>query len=158
MERSYCFPSFLLLNSITHWSQLSGQIISRFYCVPLVVSQLIFGPKPSCSSQVTVCHSRGAVLSLSKGLSKCCFFIYAYFFWLIFKNIYLFLRERESVCEQGCKQGRGRGREIQRIQSGLCTDSREPYAGLELINHEITTWAEVGRLTDWVIQASLVDF
>lgn len=84
MESFYCFPSFLLLNSITYWSQLSGQIISRFYCVPLVVSQLIFGPKSFCSSQVTVCHSLRVVLSLSKGLSKCCFFTYAYFFGWFF--------------------------------------------------------------------------
>ena len=31
----------------------------------------------------------------------------------------------------------------------------EPNAGLELMNHEIMTWAEVGRLTDWATQAPL---
>ena len=31
--------------------------------------------------------------------------------------------------------------------------STEPDAGLELTDWEITTWAEVGRLTDWATQA-----
>ena len=31
----------------------------------------------------------------------------------------------------------------------------EPDAGLKLADHEIVTWAEVGRLTDWATQASL---
>ena len=33
--------------------------------------------------------------------------------------------------------------------SGLCADSREPDAGLELMNHKIMTWAKVGCLTNW---------
>ena len=33
--------------------------------------------------------------------------------------------------------------------------STEPDAGLELINHEIMTWAEVGRSTDWATLAPL---
>ena len=31
----------------------------------------------------------------------------------------------------------------------------EPEAALELVNHEIMTWAEVSRSTDWATQAPL---
>ena len=47
-------------------------------------------------------------------------------------------------------------RERQRIWRGVCTDSRESYAGFELTNREIMTWAEVGRLTDWATQVPLL--
>ena len=33
--------------------------------------------------------------------------------------------------------------------------STEPDAGLELMDHEIMTWAQVGRLTDWATQTPL---
>ena len=49
--------------------------------------------------------------------------------------MFLFIFERESVCEQG--RGRERGR--QRIQSRLCADSNEPDVGLRLTNREIMT-------------------
>ena len=39
--------------------------------------------------------------------------------------------------------------------SRLWAVSTEPNAGLDLTNCEIMTWAEVGRLTDWAIQAPL---
>ena len=39
------------------------------------------------------------------------------------------------------------------IQSGLRADRREPDVELELTNHEIMTWAKVGRLTNWATQA-----
>ena len=42
------------------------------------------------------------------------------------------VRERES--RGGAESGGG-----QRIQSGFCADSREPYEGLELTNYEIMT-------------------
>ena len=38
--------------------------------------------------------------------------------------------------------------------SRLWAVSTEPDTGLELINCEIMTWAEVGCLTDWATQAS----
>ena len=37
--------------------------------------------------------------------------------------------------------------------SRLWAISPEPDAGLEFTDHEIVTWAEVGRLTDWATQA-----
>ena len=46
----------------------------------------------------------------------------------------MFIFERESV-QEGWEKERGG----QRIQSRLCTDSREPNAGLKLMNHEIMT-------------------
>ena len=39
--------------------------------------------------------------------------------------------------------------------SRLWAVSTEPDAGLELMDREIMTWAEVGRLTDWATQAPL---
>ena len=53
------------------------------------------------------------------------------FFFLMF--IYFLERKRERTSREGAET---RG---QRIQSRLCTDSREPDAGLELTNHEIMT-------------------
>ena len=47
------------------------------------------------------------------------------------------MREKEKEQEQEEKGQRERGR--QRIQSGLCADSREPDVGLELTNREIMT-------------------
>ena len=47
-------------------------------------------------------------------------------------------RERDTVSEVG---------------SRLWAVSTQPDAGLELTNHEIVTWAEVGHLTDWATQA-----
>ena len=40
--------------------------------------------------------------------------------------------------------------------SRLWAISPEPDAGLELMDREIVTWAEVGRLTDWATQAPLL--
>ena len=37
--------------------------------------------------------------------------------------------------------------------SRLWSVSREPNVGLEPMNREIMTWAEVGHLTDWATQA-----
>ena len=37
--------------------------------------------------------------------------------------------------------------------SRLWAVSTEPDAGLELTDHEIMTWVEVGHLTDWATQA-----
>ena len=37
--------------------------------------------------------------------------------------------------------------------SRLWANSPEPDTGLELMNCEIVTWAEVRRLTDWATQA-----
>ena len=48
--------------------------------------------------------------------------------------------------------GRGREREKERIPSRLCTISAEPDVGLEHMNCEIMTQAEVGRLTDGATQ------
>ena len=37
--------------------------------------------------------------------------------------------------------------------SGFWAIGTEPDTGLEPMNHEVMTWAEVQRLTDWVTQA-----
>ena len=59
--------------------------------------------------------------------------------------VFIFERERER--EHKWRRGRQRGG--QRTGSGLCADSSEqPNVGLELLNLEIMTWAEVRRSTD----------
>ena len=65
---------------------------------------------------------------------------------------YLFIL-RDIYFERQHKWGRGRERGRQRIPSRLHTASIEPNMGLEPTNGEILTWAEVGPLTDWAIQA-----
>ena len=40
--------------------------------------------------------------------------------------------------------------------SRLWAVSTEPNVGLKLTDHEIMTWAEVGRITDWATQAPRV--
>ena len=57
--------------------------------------------------------------------------------------IYFLERERER---ERARMWEGQ-REGDRIQSGLCGDSRESNAGPELTNHEIMTRAEVSRFT-----------
>ena len=49
--------------------------------------------------------------------------------------MFIYIRERKNKCE-GVHIG---DEQRKRIQSGLCTDSREPDAGLELMNCEIMT-------------------
>ena len=49
-----------------------------------------------------------------------------------FFYVYLFLRE-------GARAGEVQREGGQKVQSGLCADSREPDVGLELMNHEIMT-------------------
>ena len=60
---------------------------------------------------------------------------------------------RETECEWGREESEGDTES--EVGSRLRAVSTEPDAGLELMNHEIITWAEVGRLTDWVTQAPL---
>ena len=45
--------------------------------------------------------------------------------------MFIFEREGESTSRGGAERG------TQRMESGLCADSREPDVGLELTNHEI---------------------
>ena len=59
--------------------------------------------------------------------------------WFLFVfNVYLF---RERGHEQ--EVGRERGRERERIPGRFCTVSTEPNAGLEPMNREIMTLAEI---------------
>ena len=66
--------------------------------------------------------------------------MFIYYFW-----------ERET----GCKQGKGREREgdtESEAGSRLWAVSTEPNVGLELMSHEVMTWAEVRGSTDWATQ------
>ena len=74
-----------------------------------------------------------------------------------FFNVYLFLRQRETEHERGRSRER-EGYTESEAGSRLWAVSTEPDAGLELSDHEILTWAEVGRLTDWATQAPHYEF
>ena len=79
------------------------------------------------------------------------FIIWLLFFFLIFLMfIYFWDRERQSASGGGAER---EGDTESETGSRLWAVSTEPDAGLEPTNHEIMTWAEVGRLTDWATQA-----
>ena len=58
-------------------------------------------------------------------------------------------RERARVSQGGAERERDTESEA---GSRLRAVSTEPDVGLELMSHEIMTWAKVGHWTDWVIQ------
>ena len=79
---------------------------------------------------------------------------------VIFKNIYLFIflnvlfifeRERDRMASGGGAEREGDTQS--KAGSRLWAVSTEPNVGLKLMNREIMTWAEVGRLTNWATQA-----
>ena len=76
------------------------------------------------------------------------------FFFFNFFNVYLLLRDRErqSVSRGGAER---EGDTESEAGSRLWAVSTESVAGLELTNHEIMTWAQVGRSTDWATQVPL---
>ena len=75
------------------------------------------------------------------------------FFLFLFFNVYLFWdRERQSMSGGGSER---EGDTESETGSRLWAVSTGPDAGLELTDHEMVTWAEVGRLTDWATQAPL---
>ena len=59
-------------------------------------------------------------------------------------------RDRQSVSRGGAER---EGDAESETGSRLWAGSTEPDAGLKLMNPEIMTWAEVGRLTDWTTHA-----
>ena len=69
----------------------------------------------------------------------------------IFKTIFIYFWERWSM-----SGGRAEREGDTESETGfrLWAVSTEPGAGLQPTNHEIMTWAEVGRSTDWATQAS----
>ena len=72
---------------------------------------------------------------------------------IFFSDVYLFLRETETECEWvGAER-----EQVTEWEAGsrLWAVSTVPDVGLELTDHEIVTWAEVGRLSDWATQEPL---
>ena len=70
--------------------------------------------------------------------------------FLFFFNVYfIFESERQRVSRKGAE---GEGDTESKAGSRLQAVSTEPDPGLELRSCEITTWAEVGRLTNWATQ------
>ena len=72
-----------------------------------------------------------------------------FFFFLMF----IFERERESVSRGGAER---EGDTESEAGSSLWAVRTEPNVGLELMNHEVMTWAKVGCLTDWAPSGSPV--
>ena len=66
--------------------------------------------------------------------------------------IYFWDRERQSMNGEGQREGDTESE----TGSRLWAVSTEPDAGLALMDHEIVTWAEVVRSTDWATQAPLL--
>ena len=66
--------------------------------------------------------------------------------------IYFWEGERQSMSGGGAER---EGDTESEVGSRLWAVSTEPDVGLELMNCEIMTWAEVGSLTDWGTQAPL---
>ena len=66
-----------------------------------------------------------------------------------FFNVYLFLRERQSVSRGEAER---EGDTESEAGSRPWAVSTEPDTGLKPTNHEIMTWAEVRRPTDWATQ------
>ena len=72
----------------------------------------------------------------------CCFFSFLFFSFLFFS-----LAERDRAWTwEGPWIGETRN---SKQAPGSELSARSPDVGLELLNWEIMTWAEVGRLTDW---------
>ena len=71
-------------------------------------------------------------------------------------NVYWFLRERERERECVRRGGAERERETKNPKQAPGSElSPQPDAGLKHMDHEIMTWAEVRRSTDWATQAPL---
>ena len=76
-------------------------------------------------------------------------------FFLNFFLTLIYFWDRERQHEWGrVRERRERDTESE-TGSRLWAVSTEPEAGLELTDHEIMTWAEVGNSTDWATQAPL---
>ena len=69
--------------------------------------------------------------------------------------IYFWDRERQSMNGGGAER---EGHTESETGSRLRAVSTEPNAGLELTDHEISTWAEVRRLTHWTTQPPQTSF
>ena len=68
--------------------------------------------------------------------------------------MFIYFWERKGDRAWAGEGQRGREGDIEsEAGSRLWAVSTEPYVGLELIYHEIMTWAEIGHLTDWATQA-----
>ena len=63
--------------------------------------------------------------------------------------MFIFETERDKAW---MGEGQREGDTESETGSRLRAVSTEPDAGLELTDHKIMTWAEVGHLTDWATQ------
>ena len=69
--------------------------------------------------------------------------------------LFIFEREKQSASEGGAER---EGDTESEAGFRLWAVSTEPVEGLELVNREIMTWAEVGCLTNWATQVPLYFF
>ena len=66
--------------------------------------------------------------------------------------MFIFDRERQSMSGGGAER---EGDTESQAGSRIWAVSTEPYTGVELTDHEIMTWAEAGRSTNWATQTPL---
>ena len=91
-----------------------------------------------------ICHHHWHYMKLQLSSKSCPFCLIFFYF-----NVYLFLKERDRArVDEEQREG---DRESE-AGSRLWAVSTEPDAGLELMNHEIMTWAEVRCSIDWATQ------
>ena len=69
--------------------------------------------------------------------------------------MFIYFWEREGQSLSGGEAEREGDTESE-ASSGLWIHSAEPNTGFERTNHEIMTWATVGRLANWATQAPQV--
>ena len=83
--------------------------------------------------------------------------IYKKHFFESFLMFIYFLREREGRERMLMSRGRAEREADTESEAGsrLWAVSTEPDSGLELTNHEIMIWAEVGCLNNWATQVPL---
>ena len=99
-------------------------------------------PEPKSDAQPTEPHRHPRLLLF--------FFFHLLLLTFFFLSLFLYFeREQERALAERQRE-RERERERERIPSSLRTLSAESDAGLELRNHEITTWA---KIKSWTLNA-----
>ena len=131
-----------LVQTIQEWV---SEWMSECVCVHVALENRVFLPYPSSLLRFQSIHTASEGKHEIWPQENMVFLSYIYFL-----NIYLFLRESTST--EGTER---EGNKESKAGSRLWAVSTEPNVWLELINHEIMTWAKVGHLTDWATQAPL---
>ena len=144
------FPWFLSFKNIAEFHELGIHYTLLSYELDISATKSL---KKDCRAVPTCVFSRWLwwnvvdhiVSTHGSVFSSGCFFSFLSFF------LHLFIFERQSVSGGETERERETQNLKQAPGSGLSAHS--PTWGLEPVNREIVTWAEVGRSTDWATQA-----